>query len=232
MDELEELSAFLKLDTRLDLKSSALKYCLGLTGSEEGQSLILKHSTILPLIFDLTTDHEEIISRDAFFTILNLSAHNEFALLFIKLDVIPRLVENLIDLKHHSKADTICMILSNLTRVEEGTKAFISIINCQDRSITLHQLVDIFDKRELNKGPTLHYLAPIFSNVTQMSTARQLFLDKEVCILPRLLPYMDYKDSIIRRGGAVGLVRNLCFEVGWLPLKFNYIYMNMIKFGH
>ncbi|KAI1901591.1 hypothetical protein AGOR_G00035980 [Albula goreensis] len=55
--------------------------------------------------------------------------------------------------------------------------------------------------------------------VFRLPEARNFILDKERCVVQRLLPYTQYDDSTIRRGGVVGTLRNCCFDYahhGWL----------------
>ena len=209
---LAELLSFLNLTTRLDLKSTALQYVLGMTGSEEGRSLIKNSQEVTRLLLDLTTDEQPVIAKDAHLALLNLSAVDEIAEHLIAIGAISRFLDFLVDPKC-SQIDHICMILSNLTRLEKGADAFVKAIMTEGKP-SLYQLVDIFDRTGSNKDANFHYLATVFSNITQISAARQLFLDHSKCIIPRLLPYTQFQDSVIRRGGVVGLLRNICFEVG------------------
>lgn len=210
--QLGELFSFLTLNTRLDLKSTALEYVLGMTGSEEGRSFIKRNQDVLRLLLELTTDAQPLISRDAHLALLNLSAVDDVAEHLIDLEVIPRFLEFLVNPKW-THADKVCMILSNLTRQGKGAEAFVKAVTT-DGKPSLYQLIDIFDRTGYNKDANFHYLGTVFSNVTQTSTARILFLDRSRCIIPRLLPYTQFQGSVIRRGGVVGLLRNLCFEVG------------------
>lgn len=37
-------------------------------------------------------------------------------------------------------------------------------------------------------------------------------MDRESPLIQKLLPFTEYKDSIVRRGGVVGTLRNCCFD--------------------
>jgi len=74
--------------------------------------------------------------------------------------------------------------------------------------------VDIFDRKGFNPNADFHYLATVFLNMSQSFAGRELFLDRKLCLIPRLLPYTQYQGSSVRRGGVVGLLKNLCFEIG------------------
>lgn len=211
--QLEELCQFLTLSTRLDLKSTALDYVLGLTGSTEGIKLLRRHPRILQQLLELTADTTQpAVSRDAHLAVLNASADTSVADALIELNVVPRFLE-LVANPEWKEADKVCMILSNLSRSEVGARAVSRALSGENTKVTLYQLVDIFGRINYNKNANYHYLATVFSNISQLSAARLLFLDQEKCIIPRLLPYTQ-SESLTRRGGVVGLLRNLCFQVG------------------
>lgn len=233
MEQLEGLLSFLSLNSRLDLKSTALTYLLGLTGSEDGRALIKSNVSVVKLLLEMTADAQPVIAKDANLVLLNLSSSKDVAELMVDLNVIPILLLLLVN-PDYPHSDAVCMTLSNLTQSEKGSERFLSaIMTSEDAQIdqssaaptnksvsgqsavpSLYQLVDIFDRKGYNKSANFHYLATVFLNITQLSAARMLFLDRKKCILPRLLPYTQFYDSEIRRGGVVGLFRNLCFEVG------------------
>ena len=220
MANLEDLMGFLTLDSpRLDLKSTALEYVVGLTASKDGQQLIRTNQRLISLLLNLTKESQPLIARDAHLALVNLSGVDNIVEVLLGLDVISDFLKRVVDPKW-IHADQVCMILSNLTRSEKGSEDFVKVITHHGVETdvgscpTLYQLVDIFDRVGYNKKADFHYLATIFSNITQMPAARQLFLDRSKCIIPRLLPYTQFEGSIVRKGGVVGLLRNLCFEVG------------------
>lgn len=55
-------------------------------------------------------------------------------------------------------------------------------------------------------------LGPIFSNLSQVEKARDLLCDPVTDILPRLLPFTQYEESILRKGGIIGLLKNICHD--------------------
>ena len=224
--ELQELLSFLSLNSRLDLKSTALTYILGLTGSEDGRALIKSNVAIVKLLVEMTTDVQPAIAKDSNLVLLNLSSSKDVAEIMLALNIIPKLLSLLVN-PDYAHSDAVCMTLSNLTQSEKGSELFVAAVMSSEHAQreelisvatpdvpTLYQLVDIFDRKGFNKNANFHYLATVFLNITQVSVARQLFLDQKKCILPRLVPYTQFYDSEIRRGGIVGLLRNLCFEVG------------------
>lgn len=212
-----ELMSFLSLDSRLDLKSAALQYVLGLTGSDEGRTFIKSQLSVVKVLLDLTTDPQPLVSRDAHLALLNISGVDEVVEYLIKVNAFPKFLEFIAD-PNWREADKVGMILSNVTRTERGTEAFLNSLEAGG-SHSLYWLIDIFCREGFSKFTSHHYLATVFLNLTQSSRARELFLDQKRCIVPKLLPYTHYLASEIRRGGVIGLLRNLCFEVGshqWL----------------
>ena len=232
-EQLQELFSFLSLGSRLDLKTIALDYVLGLTGSEDGRAVIKSSAPVIKLMLQLTSDQQPLIAKDANLVLLNLSSSKEAAEIMLDSDIIPKFLSHLVN-PEYAHSDAACMTLSNLTQGERGSELFLTAVmksklaeteessNASSASSdassiaapSLYQLVDIFDRKEYKKKANFHYLATVFLNITQLSLARQLFLDRKKCILPRLLPYTQYYESEIRRGGIVGLLRNICFEVG------------------
>jgi len=65
-----------------------------------------------------------------------------------------------------SLADPACMVLSNLTRPSGNIERVIELI--EKSGFTLDQVVSVFTKHGHNKkGASLHYLGPVFSNLSQ-----------------------------------------------------------------
>ena len=213
--ELQELCTFLQLDSRLDVKSSALNYILGLTAIDEGRGLILQNDSVLQNLLDLTTDSNHVISRDALLAVLNSTACDKIAMKLISMNVIPQFLSMLVD-PNYGHTNSLCMVLSNITRQEEGAKILSDLLISDNHPVSLSQLVDKFDKAVPGRrDDSVDYLATVFLNITQVLSARQAFLRKSPCLISHLLAYTQYQGSLIRRGGIIGLLRNLCFEVGW-----------------
>ena len=222
MDEVTQLASFLKKDARVDLKVSALSYVLGLTGSPDGLDCVYAHKEILlPALLELTEDLDAI-ANDSYLALVNIAANSRLARELVLLHVTPKLLTSLLDPKC---TDHVSMILSNLTRSNEGSKATLDVLQSNNSKVQLHQLVGLFCT---NRTTKLHYMATVFSNISQLPSGRRLFLNPEQCVLQRLLPFMSYQDSLVRRGGIVGLVRNLCFETGSVA-KQNWVVQTMFR---
>jgi hypothetical protein len=108
--------------------------------------------------------------------------------------------------------DPLLSILSNLSRSESLADGVMKSLLEIDENI-LDRLVATFTKIDFNKHKqNLNYLAAVFSNLSQTSTFRSLVAKSETRLLPRLLPFIHHETSLIRRGGIVGLLKNICFD--------------------
>ncbi len=220
-ESMKELAQFLLPRERLDVRCTALEYVLGLSDSKEGRDAIKKTEYLLDRVFDHIEDSNDVISKRAHLILVNLSCSESFEGDLIK--YLPPICHHLQD-PNWLHADKLCSVLANLSRTESGAKKVIKAIQGGDLhrdtssslSIpTLYQLVDIFDRREsFNSHANFHHLGSLFLNLSQLDEARKVFLDRSKCLLPRLLPYTQFQESHLRRGGIVGLCKNLCFEVG------------------
>ncbi|XP_068789713.1 protein HGH1 homolog [Struthio camelus] len=61
-------------------------------------------------------------------------------------------------------------------------------------------------------GPPPPPLGPLLCNLSQVAEGRRGLLDRSRCSIQRLLPFTQYKDSVVLRRGIVGALRNCCFE--------------------
>ena len=213
-DELDELCEFLSPSARLDLRSTALDYILGLTGSPEGLLLLRNHARIQRKLLELAEDASQpVLCRETHLALLNASADAEIAECLAHQDAVPRLLERAVD-PEWKEADKVCMTLSNLTRGETGSLAASrALADGSGCGVSLQKLVDVFGSVGYSKHSNYDYLATVFSNISQLPVARLMFLDRDRCLVARLLPYTQSK-SLTRRGGIAGLLRNLCFQVG------------------
>lgn len=222
-EALKELLKFVQIGARLDLKAVAVEHVLGLTGTPEGVEAVYNNSQLLVSLISLLDDRTVPISKDASLCLVNISANEKGARNLLKLDVnkdCPPLQvppENIakqcltqIFNKESKIADHCCMILSNLTRPKHLIEDVIDIIEKSGRFYD--ELIDIFTKKEYNQNAKLHYLGPVLSNLSQSNKVRKYILDKNKCVIQRLLPFTEYKESLIRRGGVVGTLKNCCFE--------------------
>lgn len=213
-DPLDEIIQFLKPESRIDLKHISLDHLLGLSGTEDGIKTLLKNEQLTQHIIELTDDRIEAVSKTALLILVNITADAQGASELLKYR--PNTKKNVVELflgyimdPKKINADAACMILSNLTRVEN------SIELCLDTLLPrLNDLLNVFININYNQtGSKLHYIAPIFSNLSCSPRVRKWFTEENPFVpLIKLLPFCNYNESTIRRGGAIGTVRNISFD--------------------
>ncbi|KAJ8679102.1 hypothetical protein QAD02_014889 [Eretmocerus hayati] len=225
MDSLNELSSFLDLKSRLDLKVVALQHVLGVTGTVEGRQCLFGAPAIVRQLVLLLQDDSPVISKDASLSLINITGDDDGAnaALIISESSPPilndEITDNLIYLcfknitDNGSKlADPCSMILSNITRPRLFVERVLTLAEKLEFSWNL--ILNAFTTNNYNTtGAKLHYLGPVFSNLSQSKKMRSYLMNKDQCIFQRLLPFVEYAESTVRRGGIVGTLRNCCFDI-------------------
>ncbi|XP_039860541.1 protein HGH1 homolog [Simochromis diagramma] len=207
--EVAELLSFLTPSTRPDVKGQATEYILGLSGNRDGCRFLHSKPDLIAALFALTSDPSIAIVKDCYHIFINLSADETLHQVLVKdVKVVPVLFKNLLD-PEYLFSDQICTILSNLTRHEKTCKILFKVLQ---EDVGMAQLVQIFCTEGYNKNAKLHYLGPLLSNLTQLPEARNYLMDKDRCVVQRLLPFTQYQSSVVRRGGVIGTLRNCCFD--------------------
>ncbi|GFR81955.1 protein HGH1 homolog [Elysia marginata] len=211
----KELLSFLEKDARGEVKLIALRSVLETTGTKEGRDFIGEGGKLLSAVIDLTLDPHESVSRDAYFCLINLSTEDTIAWKFMNMPERPTVVLDILhrvlkpDCKH---ADEAISFVANVTRLPGCAKQLAHQILASDSKVTLDGIVNILCQVNFNKNATMHYIGPVLSNLTQVSDIRKVIMDKQRCIIQKLLPFTEFKESLIRRGGIVGALKNCCFE--------------------
>ncbi|CAH2286324.1 HGH1 homolog [Pelobates cultripes] len=216
----QELLTFLTPETRADLKSQALEYILGLSGTREGrQTLCTAGSALLPVLLDLTLDASPAVIQDAYHVMVNLTSDSVIhqALLQNIPTLLPTLLERLRD-PACVYADFACTALCNLSREEDTCRSVLGALHVEGMDHLLHMV----SNPKYNPTARLEYLSPLICNLTQLPEGRTFILDRTRCIVQRLLPYTHSVSSTVRRGGVVGTLRNCCFN-HTLPPDLQYL---------
>jgi hypothetical protein len=221
--EVDELCGFLAPNTRIDVQSIALHHILSFTGTPEGRNMIVNSENLINSITKLafSDNTQKQLNKDAFFTLINLSADEQVASKLLKADGNNNfLLNSLIDyvLNETSKfADVACAILSNLSR----GKCHSQLIYDNTNRDAFETLLKVFTIENFNKhGNNMDYLAPFICNLTQLDSFRKHLYSNEFVHLRRLLPYTTYMRSIIRRGGIIGCLKNCTFDFGKKKVSF------------
>lgn len=159
--------------------------------------------------------------------LINISAYNETAVEALlkssptshdNSGLIQIILKNVLESKSQI-ADPILSIFSNISRSENLVENIMQTMIEIDETI-LDRLVAVYTKLDYNSHKqTLDYLAAVFSNLSQTTLFRNLLVTSQTRLLQRLLPFMNFTSSLIRRGGIAGLLKNICFDTSlhdWL----------------
>nr|XP_061796439.1 protein HGH1 homolog [Nerophis lumbriciformis] len=204
-----ELLSFLAPGTRPDVKGHASSYLLGLSGNRDGCRFLRSKPELVAAVFGLTSDPSIAIVKDCYYILINLSADETLHQVLMKdVRVILVLLKNFMD-PDFPFSDQICTFLSNLTRHDKTCKTVFKLLQ---EDVGLAKLVDVLCTEGYNKNAKFHYLAALLSNLTQLPEARQFLMDKDRCVIQRLLPFTQFQESVVRRGGVIGVLRNCCFD--------------------
>ncbi|XP_041421507.1 protein HGH1 homolog isoform X1 [Xenopus laevis] len=203
-----ELLSFLKPETRADVRAQALEYILGVSGTPEGRQSLCAEPRLLQVVLDLTTEQSAHVAQDAHHVLVNLTSdpttHKSL------LGHVPTLLPSLLTLLQDPTcpfSDSTCTALCNLSREEESCQSFLQTLKQEGLCQLLHMLCT----PKYNGHASLDYLGPLVCNLTQLPEGRDFILDRDRCVIQRLLPYVT-AGSTVRKGGIVGTLRNCCFN--------------------
>lgn len=222
LKSLEEISQFLNPEARTDVKDATIQHVLGVTGSAEGRELLLKLPNILKKLIILLQDKSVIIVKAVALSLINISADENGASALLLISESSKsdesLNSNLLQIclkyiveRNINLADPCCMILSNMTRPSTFVDRIVHLI---DKSgYTWDSIISAFCKQGDTNCAILNYLGPVFSNLSQSLAVRRYLTDRDKRLIQRLLPFTEYADSELRRGGIVGTLRNCCFDL-------------------
>lgn len=163
----------------------------------------------------LIDDECEEIKRDCLKILINILPDPEKANQHGLLDerFLYFLINYVLD-KVSKYADDAAILLNNLTRCEGNCMVLLTYIESL-KNVSLPNFVDAFCIRKYNqKGNHLSHVGSFLANMTLLEHSRKLFLDKERCVIQRLLPYTTHMDSSVRRAAATRIIKNLSFETG------------------
>ena len=82
-----------------------------------------------------------------------------------------------------------------------------------EAKIGVDHLVNILCQEKYNSGgQEMNFLGPVLSNLSQLPEVRNHILDRQKCVIQRLVAFTEYSASVVKRGGVVGTIRNCCFD--------------------
>lgn len=224
MSEVADLIELMSIDQQPHIRGTATELVMRFSANPtEALSFFTKNLDILKPVIEVTKEKECVpVAKDAWHTLVNITALNSVTL--TKRLIADGIFEAIIDVVTDAEgdnADEACMALGNITRNSDAATKFATLSDNDGRDI-ITTICAIFGKGPaFNKKANYHYLGSVLFNVSQTAEGRQQMLRRkgEGCVFQRLLPFTIYKDSRIRRGGAIGCIRNCCFSSGdheWL----------------
>jgi hypothetical protein len=215
--EVVELVGFLR-DTRAVVRKGAIDAIVGLTASEDGRALLRSTRIVDELRRLLGT----ALGESACIALVNLC--DDLLSIAQMAALVPTLFELLRDDECIFKRQAV-MLLANLSQSPEVCE---KLLQTQDGGATgvtmgLHfrLLLQWFLRPPAGPGEShsFEHVGDLLQNLTQLPSARHILLEPERGILPPLLRQIS-SPSAIRRRGAAGAVRNLCFETSDAALRY------------
>lgn len=171
---------------------------------------------LLSSFIALLRDKNDLISKQTSLALVNISATEGGAEAILRLNDEKPALHSLLSLitdPDSSLADAACIILSNASRSPENAETIAKEI-LSGETVAIEEILIALSVLNHNKrGCALHHLGQILSNLTQATSIRLRLLDRDhPQMLQRLLPFTEFKKSIVRRAGVVGALRNCCLE--------------------
>ncbi|XP_062614348.1 protein HGH1 homolog [Saccostrea cucullata] len=210
-----EFAPILNLSATPQVKQPAIEYFLGLTGSDDGKNFIGNSTKFIKCIIELTDDRDDVVAEVACKTLINLATKDTICSRILSSDNFPDVVvkkfEKILNAEY-KHADLVCKFLSNLTRPEECARKVADIMKENEDKLKISKFVSVLCKIDHNKEADLHYLAPILANLSQIHHIRDEILSRDQWVIQRLLPFVNYMESDIRRFGVVSCIKNCCFD--------------------
>jgi len=130
-----------------------------------------------------------------------------------KKGIVGRVGEAVMEHSHSSKRgtgsdkvlDSCCRLLANLCRSEVGCSAVL------DKEALVGKLITEFGNPASDVWDSYQHVATVLMNVTQVERGRKVLLKISDGYLDKVTPSLKASNSI-RRHGAAGAIRNICFE--------------------
>ena len=226
-----ELLSFLS-SSRADVQTVAVEHVTGLTGTDEGCALVAANHQCVASLAELVGE-QNAASRAAARALVNVTAHD-------RADKTPHVSQNmftrqtLLTILHAAlnrsntlHADVVAMLLSNVSRSQDGAQQIISLMQ-ESTLYGFDSLINAVCDEKYNEEMNLDYLSQVLENLTQILEARHILLSKQdEALLPRLLPFLSYQKSLIKRSAVAATIRNCCFQTGSFSSCPNHIYWSL-----
>lgn len=189
---------------------------VGLSGTVPGRQFITSKQIYTDRIIELACDNVTNVVKEAIACLVNTAGDKHGVDLILASSQVNQFLDTILNSvvqKGCLLADAIAMLLSNISREEKGAQKFVDILTSIDPPTTFDQLIQVMCLVGFNQNADLNFLAPFLSNLSQIAVARQYFLDKDKCVIQRLLPFTQH-ESPIRRQAVSTILKNCCFDTG------------------
>ena len=160
----------------------------------------------------MTSDNSPGVQKEACVFLLNASVSQIVARKLENVNTFELILPRIVD-KDCTFADNAAMLLSNLTRSEQGCELCLKSIE-QSSQCSLKKIFDVLWNEKYNEHVELHHLAAFLSNMSRLKAVRMVVLDRAGGLMQKLSSYVGFYKSVVRRKGIVGIIRNCCFEYG------------------
>lgn len=207
-----ELLQFLSTEAALTTKLPALLYILGLTGTEDGLSFLDQHRQLLGATASLVHDPcPEVVLR-TYDCLVNATSRPSIAAYTLE-EGCKGLLEHIVKsvLENGNENVLKCAaILSNLTQTKTGSeKVWTTLMSLGKAEELLAAFVSTDSKSNRD------HLGFVFSNLSQLVSVRRWFMDQTASRIQKMFPFLTLEASTTRKHGAVGTLRNCCFEIDY-----------------
>ena len=143
------------------------------------------HFFFFQAILTLTKDGNSLVAEDCYLALVNLSTEDHTVEFVMKrYIIIPEFIKIICDADSQF-SDHCCMIVSNISRTNTGSKQCYDILFKNDPNF-LSLLLDVFSNTNYNKRKcNLDYLGSVFANLTQLPEGMQVFITVICKVLTR-----------------------------------------------
>lgn len=206
-----ELLQFLSTEAALTTKLPALLYILGLTATDDGLSFLDQHRQLLKATASLVHDPCPQVVSKTYDCLVNATSHPSIAAYSLEEDC-QGLLEHVVKSILQNGDDNVlkcAAILSNVTQTKPGSEKVWTTLTSLGKTEELLEAFVSTDGESSNRD----HLGFVFSNLSQLISVRRWFLDKTASRIQKMFPFLTLETSTTRKHGAVGTLRNCCFEM-------------------
>ncbi|CAI9715461.1 Protein HGH1 homolog [Octopus vulgaris] len=206
----------------LEVKKMALDVAVSYSEHEVGKKVLSKSET-LKYFMMLTAESDCAVSKQAFTILINILADTDIAEKFLEIQEAKAFGLEAFDKitdREFESADMMCMLLSNVSRTEQCAAIITKWFPEDKINGIVEKIVSALVELNYNKkGCYLHHLSLVLCNLSQVSQIRAILLDKERRLITKLISFLSFEKSTIRRKGCAGVIKNCCFDTSchdWL----------------